>query len=189
MYGTPVTPPSRESRRALCRQRQLHDHESSDAIFPPMAIAGIAPGGDDESATPGGQTLLTVIAKSDHSGQRVTVSHRACVSGCSNPGFTSPASSHAAVVETPPTGDGQRAGEDHEHSPPSLRAQSLRLRGLSSAAGQTDGSDACRRPRNPRATAGECRAVPGSHMDLRSRWMFENHTQADPFLRLRDRER
>jgi len=136
-----------------------------------------------------GQTLLTVIAKSDHGGQRVTVSHRVRVSGCSNPGFTSPASSHAAVVETPPTGDGQRAGEDHEHSPPSLRAQSLRLRGLSSAAGQTDGSDACRRPRNPRATAGECRAVPGSHMDLRSRWMFENHTQADPFLRLRDRER
>jgi len=154
-----------------------------------MAVAGMAPGGDDESATPGGQTLLTVIAKSDHGGQRVTVSHRACVSGYSNPGVTSPASSHAAVVETPPTGDGQRAGEDHEHSPPSLRAQSLRLRGLSSAAGQTDGSDACRRPRNPRATAGECRAVPGSHMDLRSRWMFENHTQADPFLRLRDRER
>ena len=107
-----------------------------------------------------GQTLLTVIAKSDHGGQRVTVSHRVRVSGCSNPGFTSPASSHAAVVETPPTGDGQRAGEDHEHSPPSLRAQSLRSRGLSSAAGRTDGSDALRRPRNPRATVGRgCRAV------------------------------
>jgi len=44
-----------------------------------------------------------------------------------------------------------------------------------------------RRPRNPRATV--IRGVPGSHMDVRSRWMFENHTQVDPFLRLPDRER
>ena len=49
-----------------------------------------------------------------------------------------------------------------------------------------DGSDALRRPRN--ADDGN-QGVPGSHMDVRSRWMFEKHTQVDPFLRLRDRER
>jgi hypothetical protein len=38
-------------------------------IFPPMAVAGMAPGGDDESATPGGQTLLTVIARATTAGR------------------------------------------------------------------------------------------------------------------------
>ena len=71
------------------------------------------------------------------------------------------------MIQAPPTGDDQRAGVDREAEP--------------SRAEPSIGG--------PFARATVDREVPGSHMDLRIRWMFENHTQVDPVLRPRDCER